>query len=325
MPQQRVGWQPSRFLADRAEAERAFQLAEQLGSVNAPAAELGTTRPSLRKAFTRHGLGMPARNPEAVRQRAVAAARQRSGQPATPPLDPVFVALNPAALPARERSPAELHQWVRRDEEYTTPGANVVVELNSESHCKSTTRAWAIIRRADHARRLAGQRIGRPERRQAERASRPDRPHQPHDRGWLPMPPDPTYPDQLGSEARFRADLVACLDSLFLHDWPTCWGRYPSRPEWHCCTGCRSAARPGPGRRRTGRSCRRSAAACGTWWPSGAPPAGQPPRSGCAAGRPIRARDRPGRAPAAPGPGGRPPPRSRERRGQDRSHGRDHH
>jgi hypothetical protein len=28
-----VGWQPSRFLADRAEAERAFQLAERLGSV----------------------------------------------------------------------------------------------------------------------------------------------------------------------------------------------------------------------------------------------------------------------------------------------------
>jgi uncharacterized protein YbjT (DUF2867 family) len=40
-------------------------LAEQLGSVNAAAAELGTTWPSLRKAFTRRGLGMPARNPEA--------------------------------------------------------------------------------------------------------------------------------------------------------------------------------------------------------------------------------------------------------------------
>jgi hypothetical protein len=46
---QRVGWQPSRFLADRAEAERAFQLAERLGSVNAAATELGTTWPSLRK------------------------------------------------------------------------------------------------------------------------------------------------------------------------------------------------------------------------------------------------------------------------------------
>jgi hypothetical protein len=63
-----VGWQPSRFLADRAEAERAYALAERLGSINPVAQELGTTWPSLRKAFQRHGLGMPARNPEAVKQ-----------------------------------------------------------------------------------------------------------------------------------------------------------------------------------------------------------------------------------------------------------------
>ena len=108
--QSHLGWQPSRFLADRGEAERAFQLAQHLGSVNAAAQQLATTWPSLRKAFQRHGLGMPARSPEAVRQRAIAAARQRTGQPATPTLDPVFVALNPGALPARERSPAELYQ-----------------------------------------------------------------------------------------------------------------------------------------------------------------------------------------------------------------------
>jgi hypothetical protein len=66
-----------------------LELAEQLGSVNAAATELGTTWPSLRKAFTRHGLGMPVRNPEAVRQRDIAAARQRSGQPVAPTLDPV--------------------------------------------------------------------------------------------------------------------------------------------------------------------------------------------------------------------------------------------
>jgi hypothetical protein len=168
-----LGWQPSRFLTDRAEAERAFQLAEQLGSVNAAAAELGTTWPSLRKAFGRHGLGMPARNPEAVRQRAIAAAHQRTGRPVAPALDPVFVALNPGALPARERSPAELYQWVRRDEEYAILGANVVVELNSESRARQpTSRAWAIIRRADRNRQRAGQ-----------RTSRPDRPHQPHERG----------------------------------------------------------------------------------------------------------------------------------------------
>jgi len=63
MPSKLVGWQPSRFLTDRAEADRAFQLAEQLGSINAAANQLGTTWPSLRGTFTRPGLGMPARNP----------------------------------------------------------------------------------------------------------------------------------------------------------------------------------------------------------------------------------------------------------------------
>jgi hypothetical protein len=33
MPDGPLGWQPSRFLADRAEAERAFAPAERLGSV----------------------------------------------------------------------------------------------------------------------------------------------------------------------------------------------------------------------------------------------------------------------------------------------------
>jgi hypothetical protein len=176
-----VGWQPSRFLTDRAEAERAFALAEQLGSVNAAATQLGTTWPSLRKAFTRHGLGMPARNPQAVRQRAIAAAHQRTGRPATPSLDPVFAALNPGALPARERSPAELSQWVRR-EQYATLGANVVVELYSESHARQpTTRAWAIIRRADRNHRLAGQRA----RRHSDRADRTSRSQQPQERAMV--------------------------------------------------------------------------------------------------------------------------------------------
>jgi hypothetical protein len=170
----RLGWQPRHFLTDRAEAERAFALAEQLGSINAAATELGTTWPSLRKAFGRHGLGMPARNPEIIRQRAIQAARERSGQPATPGLDPVFAALNPGALPARPRSPAELHAWVRREEQYATLGANVVVELYSESHARQpTTRAWAIIRRADGSHRLASQRASRADRSHAERADCP--------------------------------------------------------------------------------------------------------------------------------------------------------
>jgi WhiB family transcriptional regulator, redox-sensing transcriptional regulator len=185
----RVGWQPSRFLADRAEAERAFQLAERLGSVNAAAAELGTTWPSLRKAFTRHGLGMPARNPEAIRQRAIDAARQRSGRPATASLDPVFVALNRDELPVRARSGGELAERVRRAEDYAALGARVVVELHSESHAaKPSTRVWAITRRAQRAHRLAGQRASRAEHRHTEhehRRDRTNRPHQPEERGMV--------------------------------------------------------------------------------------------------------------------------------------------
>jgi hypothetical protein len=175
--QQRVGWQPSRFLVDRAEAERAFTLAERLGSVNAAAAELGTTWPSLRKAFTRHGLGMPARNPQAVRQRAVEAARQRTGRPATPSLDPVFVALNHSQLPVRARSGGELAERVRRAEDYAALGARVVVELHTESHAtKPTTRAWAITRRAQRAHRRHRDREQRGERHQAGRVERTSRP-----------------------------------------------------------------------------------------------------------------------------------------------------
>jgi hypothetical protein len=90
------------------------------------------------------------------------------------------VALNPGALPARPRSPAELYQWIRREEQYATLGANVVVELYSESHArKPTTRAWAIIRRADRSHRLAGQRASRAQRRHTDRADRTSGPSNP--------------------------------------------------------------------------------------------------------------------------------------------------
>jgi hypothetical protein len=126
---------------------------------------------------------MPTRNPEAVRQRAIAAASHRADQPTTPGLDPVFVALNPGALPARARPEVELYQWVRREEQYAILGANVVVEVYSESHARRpTTRAWAIIRRADRSQRLAGQRASRADRRHADRADRTSRSHQPQER-----------------------------------------------------------------------------------------------------------------------------------------------
>jgi hypothetical protein len=154
-----------------------LQLAERLGSVNAAAAELGTTWPSLRKAFVRHGLGMPARNPEAVRQRAIEVARQRSGQPATPGLDPVFVALNHGELPVRARTDEKLAARVRRAEDYVALGARVVVELHSENHAaKPSARAWAITRCAQRALRRHQDREQRNERHKAGRVERTNRP-----------------------------------------------------------------------------------------------------------------------------------------------------
>jgi hypothetical protein len=98
----------------------------------------------------------------------------------------VFVALNPGALPAWERSPVELDAWIRRDEQYAILGANVVAELYSQSRARHpTARAWAIIRRADRRYRLAGQRASRADRRHTDRGGRPDRtsrPHQPQER-----------------------------------------------------------------------------------------------------------------------------------------------
>jgi hypothetical protein len=86
------------------------------------------------------------------------------------------VALNRRLLPARERPAAELAAWVRREEEYATLGASVVVELNSESRTRRpAARAWAIIRRGQRGQHRASDRQGRTERRRADRASRSGR------------------------------------------------------------------------------------------------------------------------------------------------------
>jgi hypothetical protein len=143
---------------------------------------------------------MPPPNPEAVRQRAIDAARHRSEDRATLSLDPLFVALNHGELPIRARSGGELADRVRRAEDYAVLGARAVVELHTESHAaKPTTRAWAITRRADHAHRLVGQRTSRADRRQVDREERGERrhadcitridrtsrPHQPQKRGMV--------------------------------------------------------------------------------------------------------------------------------------------
>jgi hypothetical protein len=119
---------------------------------------------------------MPARNPEAARQRATDAARQRGGRPTTPSLDPAFVALNHGELPVRARSGGELAERVRRAEDYAVLGAEVVVELHRESHAsKPSTRAWAITRRADRAHRRHLDRQQRSDRHRADRELRTDR------------------------------------------------------------------------------------------------------------------------------------------------------
>jgi WhiB family transcriptional regulator, redox-sensing transcriptional regulator len=163
LPQPQVfqgGPQRTRVYQNRDAAEQAWQRAAQVG-INQTRKELGVSDRALRTAWQRHGLGLPPR-PTAT--------------PTTPQLDPAFVALNRGLLPARERSAGELAAWVRREEEYATLGAEVVVELNSESRTRRpTTRAWAIIRRAHRAHQRTSDRQHRGERRRVDRASRADR------------------------------------------------------------------------------------------------------------------------------------------------------
>jgi WhiB family redox-sensing transcriptional regulator len=163
LPQPQVfrgGPQRTRLYQNRDAAEQAWQRAAQVG-INQTRKELGISDRALRTAWQRHGLGLPPRS---------------TATPATPVLDPAFVALNRGLLPARERPAQELAAWVRRDEEYATLGAEVVVELNSESRTRRpTTRAWAIIRRAHRAHHRPSDRDHRSQRRQVDRTSRADR------------------------------------------------------------------------------------------------------------------------------------------------------
>jgi WhiB family redox-sensing transcriptional regulator len=165
LPQPQVfqgGPRRTRFYDDRDAAEQAWQRAAEVG-INQTRKELGVSDRALRTAWRRHGLGLPP--------------RPTSQQPAaTRRLDAAFVALNRKLLPARARSDAELAARVRRAEEYAVFGAEVVVEMGSETYGKRpAARAWAITRRAQRASHRASDRHGRGERRQADRASRTDR------------------------------------------------------------------------------------------------------------------------------------------------------
>jgi hypothetical protein len=162
-----------------AEAERAFALAERLGSVNAAAATLGTTWPSLRKAFTGHSLGMPARNPEEVRRRAIGAARQRTSQPVTSPWTrcswpsipaPSWpeIGLRPSCLSGSagmRSTPSWVPTWSS-----CTAKATLAGRLPG---------AWAVIRRAECSYRLDSQCASR---RYPDRIDCASRPQQPQER-----------------------------------------------------------------------------------------------------------------------------------------------
>jgi WhiB family transcriptional regulator, redox-sensing transcriptional regulator len=152
----------TRFYDDRDAAEQAWRRAAEVG-INQTRKELGVSDRALRTAWRRHGLGLPPR-PTSI--------------PATRRLDGAFVALNRKLLPARTRSDAELAARVRRAEEYAIFGAEVVVEMGSETYGKRpAARAWAITRRAQRARRRQADRQRRDQRRQVDRASRAERPH----------------------------------------------------------------------------------------------------------------------------------------------------
>jgi hypothetical protein len=173
-PAGKVGHPPSRFLADRAEAEPAFRLAEHLGSINAAARELGTTWPSLRKAFQRHQLGTPTPNPAAVNQRksTVQLARRGTKRPTLPELDLTFVQLNPGVVPqARGHTGPAVR--LRRAEEIETLGFGVVADMNRESRPeRPSVRHRTVKIRAERAQRMSAERASRPAQRQAERAGR---------------------------------------------------------------------------------------------------------------------------------------------------------
>jgi WhiB family redox-sensing transcriptional regulator len=167
------GPQRTRFYQDREAAQQAWRRAAEVG-INQTRKELGVSDRALRTAWQRHGLGLPPRP-------AGAAGPRR--------LDAAFLSLNRRLLPARERPAEELAAWVRREEEYATLGAAVVVELNSESRTRRpTARVWAIIRRGQRAHSRQADRQDRGDRRQADRSGRSDRPrraHQAQERGMV--------------------------------------------------------------------------------------------------------------------------------------------
>jgi WhiB family redox-sensing transcriptional regulator len=145
-PQGHRGTPPSPFLTDRAAAERAFQRARQVGATLA-AAEAGVNYLTLRKAWQRHGLGLPG--------------PAQQPKPTVRPLDRAFLGLpgNEAFARPVDASPARLAARARRLEELEALGPRVAYDLAAENRPRrSQTRAWVVTRRGRHARELAAER-----------------------------------------------------------------------------------------------------------------------------------------------------------------------
>ena len=80
----------------------------------------------------------------------------------------------------------------------------MVVELYSESHArKASTRARAIIRRADRAHRLVGQRASDPTAATPTEPTAPADPSNPRSGRWWPMPADLCQLDQPDANREF--------------------------------------------------------------------------------------------------------------------------
>ncbi len=145
------GSSPSVFLTDRAAAEQTFQRARQVG-ITAAANEAGVNHQALRKAWQRHGLGLPERLPQ-------------ERQPTARPLTRAFLALpgNEAFARPIGASPARLAARARRLEELETLGPRVAYDLAAENRARrSQSRAWAVTTRAQRAHELAADRAAAP-------------------------------------------------------------------------------------------------------------------------------------------------------------------
>jgi WhiB family redox-sensing transcriptional regulator len=164
----------SPYARDRQHAERAFRLAEELGSTEKAARQLGSSRPALVAGWKRFGLGTPD----------TSRARQ-ARQPAPAQLDRAFLALNSTStLAVRSRNPRELAMRVRRAEQEAVLGYRVTTELTAENRWRTPhVRAWAVRQRAHHAqqraqtreRQAAPPRRGRDDDQEGDRAGEPAR------------------------------------------------------------------------------------------------------------------------------------------------------